>query len=253
MNPFKIINIKHQGFTLIELVVAMAIFAVLTLSGWQVFNSLIKVRERTTIKAEQIAAIQETYEQLSRDFTQTIPRPAAVGNNVEPAFILQNNVFHLTKTGVIDPMQQGVSPLERVYYSVEQEQLIRHAVAQIDQDGNLVPTTTVLLHHVTDWTVSALDSASNSTWPIDNSQPTPTLTGQAPAGDTTLPKAIQLTLTVNGQSLRWLFALVNNLPQPEVPNTVSNPNGKTVVGGASAAAVGTATSTNTITTTDGEL
>jgi len=244
MTILKMSHDKNKGFTLIELVVAMAIFAVLTLSGWQVFNNLIKVRERTTIKAEKIAAIQETYEQLSRDFAQTIPRPAAIGNTVEPAFLLQNNVFHLTKTGVIDPLQQGVSPLERVYYSVEQEQLIRNAVAQVDQDGNLVPTKTVLLNHVTDWTVSALDTSTNTTWPVNNSTPA-TTTGQTAAGDTTLPKAVQITLTVNGQPLRWLFALVNNLPQPNTTSDSSNPNGTPVAGGASTAATGNASNNQT--------
>ncbi|GAC1374740.1 MAG: type II secretion system minor pseudopilin GspJ [Aquirhabdus sp.] len=235
MNTFKMTHTNNKGFTLIELVVAMAIFAVLTLSGWRVFDNLIKVRERTSIRAEQIAAIQETYEQLSRDFAQTIPRPAAIGNTVEPAFLLQNNVFHLTKTGVIDPLQQGVSPLERVYYSVEQEQLIRHAVAQVDQNGNLVPTTTVLLNHVKDWTVGALDSSSNTAWPVNNSTPA-TSTGQTAAGDVTMPKAVQVSLTVNGQPLRWLFALVNNLPQPNTATGSTNPNGTPVTGGASAAA-----------------
>lgn len=243
MNNLERTMIKNKGFTLIELVVAMAIFAVLTLSGWQVFNNLIKVRERTTMKAEQIAAIQETYEQLSRDFAQTIPRPAAIGNTVEPAFILQNNVFHLTKTGVIDPLQTGVSPLERVYYSVEHEQLIRLAVAQVDQNGNLVPTMTVLLNHVTDWTVSALDTSTNTTWPINTSTPA-TQTGQAAAGDVTLPKAVQITLTVKGQPLRWLFALVNNLPEPSASNGSNISNGTAVKGGASSAATGNANGQN---------
>lgn len=245
MNQLKMTHVKDKGFTLIELLVAMAIFAVLTLSGWQVFNNLILVRERTTIKAEQIASIQEAYLQLARDFVQALPRPAAIGNTVEPAFLLQNNVFHLTKTGVIDPLQQGVSPLERVYYSVEQEQLIRHAIAQVDQDGNLVPTKTVLLNHVKDWTVSALDTSTNTTWPINNSTPA-TSTGQTAAGDTTLPKAVQITLTVNGQPLRWLFALLNNLPQPDAQNGANNnPNGTPVTGGAKTVATGTTNNTTT--------
>lgn len=237
MNQLKMTHVKDKGFTLIELLVAMAIFAVLTLSGWQVFNNLILVRERTTIKAEQIASIQEAYLQLARDFVQALPRPAAIGNTVEPAFLLQNNVFHLTKTGVIDPLQQGVSPLERVYYSVEQEQLIRHAIAQVDQDGNLVPTKTVLLNHVTGWTVSALDTNTNTAWPINNSAPA-TATGQAAAGDVTMPKAVQITLSVNGQPLRWLFALVSNLPEPSAADGSKNPNGTPVKGGAGAAATG---------------
>jgi general secretion pathway protein J len=241
---------NNKGFTLIELVVAMAIFAVLTLSGWQVFNNLIKVRERTTIKAEQLAAIQEAYEQLSRDFVQAVPRPISIGASTEAAFLLQNNVFHLTRTGVIDPLQQGVSPMQRVYYTVEQEQLIRYAIAQVDQDGNAVPSKTVLLNHVTDWTVSALSSTSSSiVWPTDNNAPTSTTSA---SGNINLPAAVQITLTATGQPLRWLFPLVPNLPTPVDQATAgTGTNANTVVGGAAAAAVGNTTSTTTNIATSG--
>lgn len=241
----RMVNSKNdQGFTLIELVVAMAIFAVLTLSGWQVFNNLIKVRERTTVKAEQIAAIQEAYEQLSRDFVQTVPRPISIGTSTEPAFLLQNNVFHLTRTGVLDPLQQGVSPMQRVYYTVEQEQLVRYAVAQVDQDGNAIPSKTVLLDHVTNWSVSALSNTNNSpVWPIDTTSTVNSATAnQTAPGDITLPTAVQITLTVNGLPLRWLFALVQNIPTTvQVGSSGTGTN--SVAGGASTAAVGGTTST----------
>jgi general secretion pathway protein J len=243
---------NNKGFTLIELVVAMAIFAVLTLSGWQVFNNLIKVRERTTIKADALAEIQEAYEQLSRDFVQAVPRPISIGTTTEAAFLLQNNVFHLTRTGVIDPLQQGVSPMQRVYYTVEQEQLIRYAVAQIDQDGNAVPSKTVLLNHVTSWNVSALSSTSSSlVWPADTDTPPPS--GQAAPGDMSLPTAVQITLTTKGQLLRWLFPLVPNLPKP-ADQAAAGAATNTVVGGAGAAAVGstTSTTTNSVTTSGGQ-
>jgi general secretion pathway protein J len=239
---------KNRGFTLIELVVAMAIFAVLTLSGWQVFNNLIKVRERTTIKAEQLAAIQEAYEQLSRDLVQVVPRPVSIGASSEAAFLLQNNVFHFTRTGIIDPLQQGISPMQRVYYTVEQEQLIRYAVAQIDQNGNTVPSKTVLLNHVTNWSVSALTNSNSSPiWPSNIDASTAT---SSASGDITLPTAVQINLTTNGQSLRWLFSLVPNMPAPAVAGTGTN----TVIGGAGAAALGNtqSTTTNNITTSGGQ-
>lgn len=239
-------SIKDQGFTLIELVVAMAIFAVLTLSGWQVFNNLIKVRERATVKAEQVSAIQEAYEQLSRDFVQATPRPATIGASTEPAFLLQNNIFHLTRTGLIDPLQQGVSPMQRVYYTVEQEQLVRYAVAQVDQDGNAVPSKTVLLNHVTNWSVNALSNTNNSpVWPIDTTNTTNSATAnQTAPGDVNLPTAVQITLTANGQPLRWLFALVSNIPTTAQTGSGASSGANSVVGGASTAAVGS-TTTNT--------
>ncbi len=233
---------SHHGFTLIELMVAVAIFAVLTLMGWQVFNNLIQVRERTSAKAEQLGAVQETYEQLSRDFSQALARPVMISSAAEPAFYLSNNEFHLTRTGVIDPLQLGIAPMERVQYLLQQGKLIRQSYAQVDQSGNLVPNKTELLSNVSDWNVTTLDKRTSTTWPIDNPSP-PTTAGQVPMGNNTLPMAVQITLTVNGQPLRWLFPMLTNLPQAPIA-TGNNPTNP-----ASTPAVTTAASDSTTTIT----
>ncbi len=239
--------LRSRGFTLIELMVAISIFAVLTVAGWQVFNNLIKVRERTSIKAEQLAAVQEAYEQLSRDFSQVIARPVAIANATEAAFYLNNNEFHLTRTGIIDPLQQGVSPLARVQYMLVQGQLIRQSYAQVDQSGNLIPTKTVLLNHVTDWNVTALDSGNTPNWPVEN----PQTTAQNPSGNIKLPLAVQVTLTADGQPLRWLFALLPNLPQPNAAPNGNNPSGTPGVTNAANSTSGLQGDAKTATTRDG--
>ena len=215
---------RHRGFTLIELMVAIAIFAVLALAGWQVFNNLIQVRERTSVKAEQLGAVQETYEQLSRDFSQALARPVMIGSTAEAAFYLNNNEFHLSRTGVIDPLQLGVAPMERVQYLLQQDKLIRQSYSQLDQSGNLVPNKTVLLSNVSDWKVSTLDQTTSTTWPIDNTTTSTPTTGQIPTGNSTLPMAVQITLTVNGQPLRWLFPMIANLPQPLIVSGTAGTN-----------------------------
>ncbi|MGB2082134.1 MAG: PulJ/GspJ family protein, partial [Psychrobacter sp.] len=43
---------RHQrGFTLLELMVAMAIFAMLAVAGWQVFDGVNRARERAQFHA----------------------------------------------------------------------------------------------------------------------------------------------------------------------------------------------------------
>lgn len=63
----------QQAFTLIELMVALVIFAMLILVGWQVFDSVNKTKERTKIQANQLADLQYAYLQMQQDFAQMIP------------------------------------------------------------------------------------------------------------------------------------------------------------------------------------
>ena len=43
---------QQRGFTLLELMVAMAIFAMLAVAGWQVFDSVNRARERAQFHAD---------------------------------------------------------------------------------------------------------------------------------------------------------------------------------------------------------
>ena len=46
---------RQRGFTLLELMVAMAIFAMLAVAGWQVFDSVNRARERAQTHADNLA------------------------------------------------------------------------------------------------------------------------------------------------------------------------------------------------------
>ena len=49
---------SQRGFTLLELMVAMAIFAMLSVAGWQVFDSVNRARERAQFHADNLAVLQ---------------------------------------------------------------------------------------------------------------------------------------------------------------------------------------------------
>ena len=84
---------RASGFTLVELLVAIAIFAVLSALGWKVFDYLIKVKERNTEHEINLGRLQEAYQQILRDTVQTVPLNANINNEIQPALVLQNGRF----------------------------------------------------------------------------------------------------------------------------------------------------------------
>jgi general secretion pathway protein J len=215
----------HQvGFTLIELVVAMSIFAVLSLAGWQVFNNLMTTRERASVQAERLSAEQLAYGQMLRDLTQAVARPVRDQSGTQPALLLSAEQLSLTRIGYFDPRFRQVSPLERVEYRLEDQQLLRLSNAAVDQSGVAQPTRTVLLRDVQQIRFEALNPDAQSLWPSVSDQPTASPDeGVVPAGDTRLPRGVQVTFTQQGRERVWVFALVETLPAME-EEAASQPN-----------------------------
>ena len=113
---------KAWGFTLVELLVAIAIFAVLSALGWKVFDYIAKVKTQNAMHESKLGQLQESYQQILRDTVQTVPLTANVAGQVQAALTLQNNKLAFSKTGVTDPLNQGVAADERVEYVYRQDE-----------------------------------------------------------------------------------------------------------------------------------
>ena len=100
-----------QDLLLVELLVSIAIFAILSLLGWKVFDYLLKVRDRNTQHEVQLFELQDAYQQVLRDTLQIIPLSANQGGQLRPALEIDNQVLRFSKAGVTDPLKQGLSPL----------------------------------------------------------------------------------------------------------------------------------------------
>lgn len=83
---------RCSGFTLVELLVAIAIFAVLSALGWKVFDYLIKTKDRNAQHEEQLFILQDAYQQILRDTLQIIPLTANMNGQMRPALSLNSTL-----------------------------------------------------------------------------------------------------------------------------------------------------------------
>ncbi len=196
---------KRSGFTLVELLVAIAIFAVLSALGWKVFDYLIKIKERNTQHEQRLGQLQEAYQQVLRDTVQIVPITANVAGQVQPAVMLQNGQLTFSKTGVTDPLMQGIPPEERVeyIYKADEKKLYRYKYKNLNQTSNDQPETSVLLDSVDQFQIMLLNPNEMAQWPevaLSENDVTQTKI---------LPRGLKINLTVNEVSYEWVFSLLN--------------------------------------------
>ena len=193
-----------KGFTLVELLVAIAIFAVLSALGWTVFDYLAKVKDRNAMHEANLEHLQESYQQILRDTMQAVPLTANIKGQQQPALVLQNGRFNFSKTGVTDPLQQGISPHERVEYQyrADEKKLYRLKYRNLHQTGNDQPESSVMLDEVEAFEIVVLNPNELSSWPESSvdSQQTEQLR--------LLPKGIKINLTVRDVQYEWIFSLL---------------------------------------------
>lgn len=113
---------RAAGFTLIEALVAMFIFAWVSLAAYQILDQVIRAQEINQKKSAYIARNQRVVWQLAKDFRQMVNRPVldSYGNKLD-AFDTDNdlNLIEFTRSGWSNPLQWPRSDLQRVAYRVD--------------------------------------------------------------------------------------------------------------------------------------
>ncbi|HIE0668788.1 TPA: type II secretion system minor pseudopilin GspJ [Acinetobacter nosocomialis] len=193
----------RSGFTLVELLVAIAIFAVLSLLGWKIFDYLLKVRDRNAEHEVHLFELQDAYQQILRDSLQIIPLSANQGGQLHPALEIDNQILRFSKAGVTDPLKQGLSPFERIEYryDADQKKLYRLKYTNLNTSNNEQPLSSTLLSQVDQYQIMVLTPQEVTKWPEVNIDPT------KPNELKKLPKGIKIQLTVAGVSYEWIYSL----------------------------------------------
>ena len=212
---------SQQGFTLIELMIALVIFAMLALAGWQIMDSLTKSRERGYQHQKSLSQLDYAYLQLSQDLAQTsnyvaVPILSATAyanaNNtastnstaMTPTFVLNASQMTFIRFAAPDPRYQPSPMLAKIQYSVVGETLTKRRFYQLD-NNNETPATSVLLTGIKDASWRALTPDAVSVFP----------------DEATLQKVQQIQAQKNTNQT----ANASTNPIPNTPDNTTDQNG----------------------------
>jgi general secretion pathway protein J len=209
-----------QGFSLIELLVALAVFAALAAAAYGGLSGVARTRGALAERQDRLAAIVRAVSTFERDLRQAVSRPVR-GNargDVVPALTGTADRIELTRLGFANPRAEPRSNLERVVYATDARKLMRGRYAVLDRAPNSVPATTVLLDDVDALRLRYLgaDGAWRDTWPPS---------GDAPTDPLLLPRVIEFRIgTGDMGELRRVIELPSAI---SVTETNAPPGGRT--------------------------
>jgi general secretion pathway protein J len=163
-----------RGFTLLELLVAIAILALVAVGSYRLLFDTINTRDRGLQQEQALAALQRAEMLIQRDLLQAAPRPVRDEfGDVQPAFLLSSDKgLEFTRRGWRNPLQETRSNLVRVRYRIESGKLLREHWPVLDRARTSTPVRTVLLDDVSDFRLQVFaDNAWHPSWPLLGSSP----------------------------------------------------------------------------------
>jgi general secretion pathway protein J len=157
------------GFTLVELLVALAIFAVIAVMAYGGLSTVLQVHSHLEQQGTQLAHLQIAFTWLERDLEQIVDRPIRDEyGEKQPA--IQGNLqqLELTRAGWRNPAQQPRSTLQRVTYHLEDKNLWRSYWQMLDRAQDSRPLQVDLLSNVTEFQLRYLDNNLqwHEQWPL---------------------------------------------------------------------------------------
>ncbi len=215
-----------RGFTLLELIVVIAIFALFSIMAYGGLDSVLKTRHQVERAQERVAELQKAYMRLRNDFQQVRMRPARdnFGDTQAALTATDAGYVEFTRGGWRNSLYLPRSTLERVAYSIEDDRLVRLSWPVLDRGQDTQPVKLVLLDNIESVYWQYLDASREwrTRWPFDASG-----AQQAPAAIQP-PLAVEVKIrTKDAGELSFLFRIGTDMPKipPRGNATGSAPQG----------------------------
>jgi len=218
-----------KGFTLLEVLVALSIFAMLGLGSHQLLRTVIDSRDATENRMQLLTRLQRAFIMLERDLVQITNRPIRnqYGDTVAAIELSTGDyILELSRLGWRNPAAATRSSVQRVAYLISEDNLERHYWEVLDRAEDSEPRVQVLLEDVADFRVNAVSTKGESTDYWDSSRigqenPDSLADGndESEVSASTFPPALELIITLKDMGeIRRIVNLV------EIAETLTESN-----------------------------
>jgi general secretion pathway protein J len=189
------------GFTLLEVLIAVAIFAVVGTMAMTGYTQLAQQSERVEENMKRVRGIQLAVMRFTQDFSELEPRPVRdpLGSSSQPALLADGRsatLVELTRAGWSNPAATQRPTLQRAAYRLQDNKLYRDHWLVLDRTLATEPVRVELLDKVRSVRFRYMDMNRvwQESWPaqsLNNAGAAPT-TG-AP-GMTERPLAVEVVI-----------------------------------------------------------
>ncbi len=167
---------KHErGFTLVEVLVAFLIFAIIGLISSQLMSQTIQAQADLSQRGNRLGDIHRAMQIIQRDVMQLANRPIRdqYGDARQALLIGIDGVIEFSRTGWRNPLQLPRAEVQRVGYLLQDNKLLRGYWPVLDRAQDTEPAYQTLLHDVERVEFYALDVSGNehTFWPAVGADP----------------------------------------------------------------------------------
>lgn len=178
-------SIKPNGFTLVELLVALSIFSFLSIAGVTLLRSSVDTQSAVTERLSDTAVINRLSSALTADLAQIAVRPSRDENgSFKAVFDTKQNSFTFIRAGRSNGLDDARSELQKIAYRFDNNILLRVNWPMIDGSAENAPAPLVTGLSAVTMRYRALDGSWRDDWSSDN--------------PLSYPRALEITLQQDG-------------------------------------------------------
>lgn len=192
----------RQGFTLLELLVAIAIFSILSVTAYSGLQNFLAAQRSLQDAENEFAEVHRAITLIEADLNNAITRGIRdeFGDDVAAMRLAGDNILEFTRKRPGIPIEFSLVDMVRIDYVFKDGAINRRAWKQLDRMQETQSEQRILITGVKSLSWRFYEGGWQAFWPR----------AQDPLSQTRLPQAVQLDLAFeNGRRLKRIFLIGN--------------------------------------------
>lgn len=192
---------RSTGFTLIEVLLALAIFGVIAVLGYRATAALTAGEAQLSGEAQRWRALEGLFTRLESDIRQAVPRASRTGPRIEPAWLAVpadnegNAALVFTRAGAEFTDEPGLAG-QRIGYRLRGHSVEIAYWPSLDNGADIAPAVYTLADGIARFHIEYLTRGGgwSNRWPLP--------------GEADLPRAMRVELILDsGEAIERWFTL----------------------------------------------